>query len=349
MLSDARQCPLAVELNEYIEDRLEAGQADRIGRHVGWCRHCGRILQNLRATSQDSALAGTARAKLESPDPQRSARLRAALAQPQPADVALGQIWRSRVADADIADHGPNLEPVPRLVVVLHADDEPVGDSERAIVVAPVSTETAYRSNLDLLVDDLESPLPFAFMIEVWNEVSTVTPCLARYLGTLPSSLQTALLTLYRARMGADVDLGLVASRVGPPLQGKGDPRLSFREEEIDACAYLRRPLLQQIFAQATAAEEILVSTLGDLIVACEDTIADMIPPTALERLREDRTPVAELRDSARQATLLGAAFTRASVPPATFRGFFNRLREELSFLQPRRARGHVVFTRRQR
>lgn len=349
MLTDERQCPLTVELDEYIEGRLDTGEAARIGRHVSWCARCARILQNLRATTQDSAVNGTTPVRLEGPDSQRSARLRAALTQRPPDTFAFGQIWRTRVSDADVFENGPDLEPVPRLVVVLHVDEEPIGDREKATVVAPISTETVYRSDFDLLVDDLESPLPFAHMIEIWNEVSTVTSCLARYLGTLPPSLQLALSTLYRARIGAAADLSLVAGRVGPALQGNGDPRLTFREKEIDACAYLRRPLLQQIFAEATTTEEIPVSTLGDLIVACEDTIADMIPSAALERLREDPTPVAALRDPARQATLLGAAFRRAAVPQALIRGFFNRIREELSFLRPRRASGHVVYTRRQR
>lgn len=350
LTDDERRCPLTVELLEYSVGRIQGREAERIGAHIRVCAACARVLRNL-STGSAGPTAGpqSVPAALTRPDARRAARMRAALAQRQPSTLALGQIWRTRVTDGDAAEYGPYQGPEPRLVVVLHADDQPMDGSDVAVVVAPVSIETAYRSNFDLMVEEDESPLPFASMIEVWNEVSTVASRLTHCLGVLPEHLQSLLSLLYRARLGAEVDLRPLAGRIGPVLHGKGDPRLEFREREIDACAYLRRPLLEHVFASAVPTAEIRVSTLGELVDACEGSLADLVPAAALDTLREDPTPVAELQDPARQAKVVGEALQRAAVPLTTRRDLFNRLREELAFFQPQRSGDQLIFTRRQR
>jgi len=106
------------------------------------------------------------------------------------------------------------------------------------------------------MVFEQESPLGYPFMIEVWNRVSPLTDQLERYLGTLQQPLKNFLGLVYQVHLGIPVDLGEVAQHLGPAILQPGDPRVRFQEQEIEACDYLRCPLLELLKKEETSATE---------------------------------------------------------------------------------------------
>ena len=61
---------------------------------------------------------------------------------------------------------------MPHLVVVIEfaAGTKSSYANYHIIQIAPISAETEYASDGDLLIEEEESPLGYSFMIELWNE-----------------------------------------------------------------------------------------------------------------------------------------------------------------------------------
>ncbi len=175
----------------------------------------------------------------------RSERFRQFLNPPQPEQCRFGQIWTTKLWIDGQESSAEEHEVHPRIIVLLEdaSDSEVLG--ERFLLAAPISVDIAYRCNYDLLVFEQESPLGYPFMIEGWNAVSPLHMQLGRCLGTLQQPLKRFLGLVYQAYLGMSVDLSEVAQHLGPAILHPHDPRLSFQEQEIEACEYLRRPLLE--------------------------------------------------------------------------------------------------------
>jgi transcriptional regulator with XRE-family HTH domain len=173
----------------------------------------------------------------------RQAQLfREVLVREQPEAIRFGQIWTTRPADDE-----PMAEEVqPRLVIVLADAPRRTQETDDTLPVAPVSLDLAYRSRDDLTITGEESPLGYAFMIEIWNEAAMLGQQLVRYVGVLPQPLKRYLGLLYQAHLGLGVSLAELEDRLGPAILHPADPRLAFQEEEIAACSYLRRPALER-------------------------------------------------------------------------------------------------------
>jgi hypothetical protein len=146
-------------------------------------------------------------------------------------DARAGQIWTTcRSSTADDSER--------RLVVIIGRHD---GGAAATLIVAPVSIETAYRSDLDLVVESDASPLGYRFMVEVWNTVNASPSALGRCLAELLQPHKRFVGLLYRAHLGSAVDRAPLADFTGPAILSDEDPRYRFQQQEIEACVYLGR------------------------------------------------------------------------------------------------------------
>ena len=313
-------------------------------------------------------------------------------------EPALGQIWTTRVlagpdphkshraqladsAGTGASDRGPAVDA--RLVVMLLHGSYPAAAPEtlvgvrpvrsdtdgssttyardgRRFSVAPISVETVYSTNFDLLVEQASSPLGYEFMVEVWNAATVAPPQLGRCLGRLNDRYRADLAVLHGALLDEDVDLTPLTGRVGPAILHDSDPRAIFQEREIEACAYLRRPLLALEWEAETAdvaaavmqpvEHEDLVTTLGDVVAITDETLAGVVPPPALGELRRDATPVAALRDSRSLAAVIGGVVRRLGLQKEAALALFSAVRETVRSLRWHRDphRG-ATFARTQR
>ena len=92
------------------------------------------------------------------------------------------------------------------------------------------------------------------------------------------------------------------------------------------------------------------VQTLGDLIRAVDEELAPMVAERALDCLRGDATPVAELlRDGDSRRATLRSSFERAAVPDDAISGLFTRVLRALSNLVSASEAGGFVYARPQR
>lgn len=168
-------------------------------------------------------------------------------ARPQPSAPRFADLWSTLPTPP--GEEPPAEDVDPRIVVFLGVGASfnrcPAAVPARGEVrVAPVSTETVFSTNYDLLVAEAMSPLPFGFMVEGWNEVGMLGSQLGRWLGSLHGPLAIGLENVVTAcRAGTAPDPEVTAGLVGTPLMGDRDPRRTFQVRERRACEYLRWPL----------------------------------------------------------------------------------------------------------
>jgi len=165
---------------------------------------------------------------------------RSMLEWPQPHAASVADIWTT-VSAPPVTDTR-DVDAQPRIVVILEGASSGRRDIDRMVSVAPISVDTVFATNFDLVVTAAASPLPFAFMVEAWNEMTAVEARLDRCLGALGPSLRTSLERVRECwRAGLDpASIGL-RNVIGPQLLGEDDPRLAFQERERIACEYLQK------------------------------------------------------------------------------------------------------------
>lgn len=246
---DQRACPSAVELLEYITGVVDPRYRDVITAHLAHCDACRIIVKAIQAAEWKPDLAqGDDERPARVPADLRLAsaagvdRFKKASHQPQPLRARFGQIWAtSPVSDSTVV-WGET-----RLVVALGEEADGALTGRASLSVAPISLDLAYQSDRDLLVPAEASPLGYPFMIEVWNEVVLLRPQLLRCLGVLDQPFKRSLGLLYQVQLGAGIDLNLVSQHLGPAITSADDPRVGFQEQEVEACEYLRAPLLADL------------------------------------------------------------------------------------------------------
>lgn len=176
---------------------------------------------------------------------QRSQQFQQLLRLARPEKYQFGQIWTTKLWDEEQSGSSQENNVPPRIIVLLENESDSSVLGEPFLVAAPISVDIAYRSSYDLLVFEQESPLGYPFMIEVWNSVSPLHSQLVRYLGALQQPLKGFLGLVYQAYLGVPVDLGEAVQHLGPAILHQDDPRVHFQEQELEACDYLRHPVLE--------------------------------------------------------------------------------------------------------
>jgi hypothetical protein len=260
---EERACPGATDLLDYGEGQLAQPDSARVEQHVAHCKVCSRVLDNLRDAAGIEPLDQAGEMlNVSLPDDaqrlvtERSKHFRTLMNLALPEAPSFGQLWTTKSRVDDQNGDSPDRDVSLRVVVVLWAKSAPKTSHESHVIVAPISLDIAYRSSYDLVVFEQESALGYSFMVEVWNEVSMLEAQLGRYLGALRQPAKRLLGLLYQAHLGAQVDLSELADRLGPGIRELTDPRVQFQEQEIEACEYLRRPLLQLVERYGEAVTE---------------------------------------------------------------------------------------------
>ena len=302
---EERACPSAADLLDYAESRLAQPDTLRIRENLAHCGSCTKVLDNLRNSRNYPGFEG-AGPNLSASVPEdirrlfaeRSTHFRKLMAlsgHGRPGVPAYGEIWTTKL-DVDDSSEFADSGIVPRIVIVFVAEAESSVGELSHLVVVPVSLDIAYQTNLDLLVLEEENPLGYRFMIEVWNEVPMLGGQLGRYLGALPQPIKRYLGLLYQAHLGVEVDLSEFAERLGPAIRHSADPRVRFQGEEIEACAYLRRPLLERVERQTAGEEEPTYSAQGVVLFQRKLSVKHEELPQPQGR-RRDALPLAAAVD----------------------------------------------------
>lgn len=170
---------------------------------------------------------------------------------PQPTIVETGQIW-STYSSLNLPGLAESISDEPRLVVILTGTGN-VAVRHEHVTAAPISLMTWAATDFDLLIPDGESPLPYRFMVEVWNETPVLKAHLRAYLGKLSERAISVLRSIHVARL-VDEDLPANAKVwVGLPLMGESDARIAFQEAEVEAVEYLANLATAALFAELTS------------------------------------------------------------------------------------------------
>ena len=283
-------CPSAGELALYVARRLTPAEEEAIVTHLAQCLRCPDIVQNLRVA--DSMGLGTGVSAVPSAPRMRDTRLRSAagarrfgdlLQLSRPDRLRFGQYWTIAAPQETLeVDAGADC----RMVVLLADDDTSATGHDATVLTAPISLDLAYRSQDDLLVRGDEGPLGYDVIIEAWNTVTVLRDQLVRYTGTLQQPAKRHLGLLCQAQLGLNVDLTELAWRRGPAILDPADPRVQFQEQEILACAHLRRPALRALEAVVEVAPEAVVDAQPFAGIVAEGKARGLTLPQIAERLR---------------------------------------------------------------
>lgn len=158
-------------------------------------------------------------------------------------------------------------------------------------VVVPISDETRFATEWDLLLD--ENLLGYPAMAEAWNHGVVFVEQLSEALLSAPPDVGEQIRALVEATKSDQVPRELP---VGAPVRSEDDPRLLFEEEEAENARryWYPRMLLCD------------VATVGELVSRRQETLG--LPDAALEQilgeaaalaaLREDRLKLVEHRDA---------------------------------------------------
>lgn len=192
------QCPPLADLLDHDLD-TEA--------HLAECWRCQALLALANDGGPelgDRAMPAFSRAEL----PERT----------PPARREVGEIV---TADAD-ADAAGSL-----LVAVVCACDP----GSAKVQVAPISTETQWATEWDLVLEPPDSSLGYSAMVELWNHGAIPADHIVESLGTLADTLREEFESLYAAVF---VDAHPAGAHTGPPVLSEADPRVSFQRDEIE-------------------------------------------------------------------------------------------------------------------
>lgn len=207
--------------------------------------------------------------------------------------VEVGEVWSTtrnpRLPSGEVLEEVKSM----RNVVILLDDEDAYDQRYPDIRVAPVSTETQYACDEDLILSGVENPLGKEIMIELWNSQPMLKMNLDRCLGKLSDGTIEQLNRLNQKVWGQEVDLeGIIT---GLSAIDSGDPRLAFQEREIEETGYLRGPANCLLELWEQEAEESLFNSLANLIrqVLVPPPSADVILATTPENV-----PVAVLEES---------------------------------------------------
>jgi hypothetical protein len=229
-----------------LEALLAADERDEeLREHLATCRRCRALRRRLRVTE----LAATAAPLEKEP-----------LARELSREPALGSVY---------AIHGPASDEY--LLGALVDWDE-----EEAVVV-PISDETRFATNWDLLLE--ERFLGYDAMAETWNHGTVLVEQLNEKIAELGEKAG-ALATLYEAAIESrELPTPLP---VGPGVLSEADLRLVFQEEEAGRVATYWQPAM--LLAGVESVFELVALQREELGLAADEL--DLEPPAleALER-----------------------------------------------------------------
>ena len=243
-----QDCPSALELFEYINSTLPETQTTGMRKHIETCEICIEALGNLKGyMAQDRDRSKYQDYKvpeyISKLGKQRTLKAGEAMNQVRSHELSFGQLWSTKTLKQDDQEN----ELIMSRIVAILSEDCLDNSSSATVIVAPISLELEFQSKYDLRVFEEESPLGYGFMIEIWNQTTTLVSQLDSYLGSLSEKLIERLKLLDRAYLGLDGDLSSLSDRIGWPIIHESDPRALFQAQEVEECRYLHESALLEV------------------------------------------------------------------------------------------------------
>jgi hypothetical protein len=306
-IHDDRTCPSALDLLEYVRDSSTASDVSGHLRECPSCTETSKILESERkAFESRDGFRLLVPADVRSVSATRAAHFRNLMELHAPRRLQAGQIWATTPQGDSAEGESVAAAMVPRLVIVIGTEFEITDERHPAVAALPVSLDLAYQADRDLLVPEAVSPLGYPFMVETWNDVAMLRSQLTRYLGLLPERLTQFVLQLHRSQFStrsglqspenrrwpnyessqaptSEFNLLELGGSVGPAISHAEDPRVAFQKQEVEACQYLRTPLLTLI---SMAEQEDVPSIKGSL---SPKVVSFRLPLRAVPMARETR------------------------------------------------------------
>jgi len=181
---------------------------------------------------------------------ERGTQLRNLLITPSPEKYETGQIW-STYQFLEL-DNQEFYADEPKLVVIIDVQQE----DTTLITAAPLSTETHFASEYDLIIAKRNSPLGFSFMIEVWNQTPVYEKHLKNFFGNLSDVEVNVLTQIHSLQLFNDPVPESLSRWVGLKLYGEEDPRFVYQEQEMIAISYLTEAATFRVSLSLSGADE---------------------------------------------------------------------------------------------
>jgi hypothetical protein len=216
---------------------------EELQEHLATCRRCRALRHRLQPTDVETT------------------------AQPLEKDAAAGDLSPERTLGSVYAIHGP-LSDEYLLGALVDWDEEEA-------VVVPVSHETRFATNWDLLLD--KQLLGYRAVAQVWNHGTVLVEQLNEKIAEF-GDWAGALATLYEAAVESR-ELPTPVP-VGPPVLSDADPRLLFQEEEGERAAVYWQPAT--LLAGVENVFELVRLQRNELGLAADEL---EVEPTTLEAL----------------------------------------------------------------
>lgn len=232
-------CPSLDELRGQLERADEA-----IARHLESCRRCRALL--LLIAEQGSSL----------PSPA------AAAAEPQPLGEPSAEEVRRPI---DVTEGAVVIASSPEapgeLLVALVLDTEFEAAGRDGLIVAPLSTETEFATDADVVLTRAQTLLGYEVMAEIWNHGTLLREQLEEQRGVVESDAWETLAALYAAAIGEFEDEAEEAQTTavpvgdGPPIIADEDRRLLFQDEEIERAQRFYLPAARLLATDGVGAD----------------------------------------------------------------------------------------------
>jgi transcriptional regulator with XRE-family HTH domain len=246
-------CPPIEELREQLDD-LGAELAE----HVERCRRCRALVLILREGRRAQ--------------PATADRSEGAISEERPA--AIEDAGRDdREGDRPELDEGAVVVASSRdapgeLLVAIVLDTTSAAASFGSLVVAPISAETRYAGEWDLLFDADQTPLGYPLIVELWNHGTLLREQVEEDRGFVVVDGWRRIDALYRAALGISADgeetIGAqLPEGRGPAILDDADPRAIFHDGEAERAARFWLPAAR-VLAHGTAEETAVLSDEAD-------------------------------------------------------------------------------------
>jgi hypothetical protein len=164
-------------------------------------------------------------------------------------EARTGEIWSTLAKP--VFPKAPKGTDRPRLVLILDGNGEVLqfkGVDYHKILVAPISTDIELATEWDYIIPENDSPLGYAFMIELWNKVTMLAENLNHGVGRISDNPTNHIMLLSKAQTNAlvdesDADEQVFRNQTGSSKVEMGNEVYHFQRREIEDVEYLLQPV----------------------------------------------------------------------------------------------------------
>jgi hypothetical protein len=220
-------CPSLDELMAHANEASE-----RVSDHLSECARCRgrlRLLQEARPADESVGEIDTSDLPAVGPPREKAARVN------DETLLSLGAVC------SVASDNWPGE----RLMVVVLSDSEAGGSARRAVTVAPISIETEFAADWDLVVPANENPLHYPLIVETWNIGRAGIAQLDQKFGFLQAAGVAHLRALWQASLNRERAPENLPT--GAPIIGYDDPRIDFQRDEADRVRGFYDPFVEHV------------------------------------------------------------------------------------------------------